>query len=164
MTDHRVDMIINEKYIVQIKERKILKFFVRLTTEFMEIFSFLWFAGCLGANIFHIYNLIYEYSKYEVSTDVQYVHPEVIEVPTTVFCFYLYKTLRLLEITKEEQLQLLRREPDEYSNETTWFPHDFNNQTLKARHQLYEKVRNVRKWKTESWLTWGTRASINNSV
>ena len=134
---------------------------VSLITEIMEIFSFLWFAGCLGANIFHIYNLVYEYSKYEVSTDVQYVHPDVIQVPMTVYCFPAWRLIKFLEISKEEQLQLLRREPDESSNETTWISHNFDDQTLKSRYNLYNKTRNT--WESKEIL--GIMANLrSNSI
>ena len=118
----------------------IFRDFVSQTTVKMEIYSFLWFAACLAANIYHIYNLIYEYSKYEVSTDVQYIYPDVINVPMTLFCLPVWRTIKFFEISKEELAQLLRREPDEYSNETSWIPHDFDNQTLEGRKELYDKT------------------------
>ena len=134
---------------------------VSQTTVKMEIYSFLWFAACLAANIYHIYNLIYEYSKYEVSTDVQYIYPDVFQVPMTVYCFLVWKTIRFLEISKDEQLQLLRREPDEYSNETSWIPHDFDNQTLEGRKELYDKTTRT----TLGDKTLGIMANLrNNSI
>ena len=88
-----------------IKENMIFRDLVSQTTVKMEIYSFLWFAACLAANIYHIYNLIYEYSKYEVSTDVQYIYPDVFQVPMTVYCFLVWKTIRFLEISKDDLLK-----------------------------------------------------------
>ena len=117
------------------------------TLKTMKIFFFLWFAGCLGANIYHIYFLIFEYSKYDISIDVQYVNPDVIQAPITVFCFPAWRIIRFKEISKEEQIQLLHKEPDEYSNETSWVSHDFNNQNKSAKSDLYEKTVSLWRWK-----------------
>ena len=119
----------------------IFRDFVSQTTVKMEIYSFLWFAACLAANIYHIYNLIYEYSKYEVSTDVQYIYPDVINVPMTLFCLPVWRTIKFFEISKEELAQLLRREPDEYTNETSWIPYDFDNDTYDEREAVTQKMR-----------------------
>ena len=144
-----------------VKLRRSSKESVSQTTAKMEIYSFLWFAACFGANIYHIYNLINEYSKYEVLTDVQNVYPDVIDVPMTVYCFRGWRIIRFLDITKEELAQLLRREPDEYSNETSWIPYDFDNDTLEGRRELYETTGQALSWKK----TLGIMANLrNNSI
>ena len=57
-----------------------------------------------------------------------------------MYCFPAWKIIRFLEISKEEQIQLLHKEHDEYPNETSSVSHDFDNQKLESRYELYKKT------------------------
>lgn len=78
--------------------------------------------------------------KYEVSTDIQFVQTDDIEVPNMIICLPAWRILRIYDLPKEDHLKILWKEPTPDSNSTTWIPHDYDNQTSAGRESLEIKL------------------------
>ena len=68
--------------------------------------SISWYSILVLMNMLHISKICDEYFKYEVTTDIQLVVPDVIEIPTFVTCFpiQLRETNTPMNYTQEEMI------------------------------------------------------------
>ena len=53
-------------------------------------------------NILHVYQISDEYLKYDVTTDVQLIFPDILEKPTVTICFKLYRVVKWDSLKPED--------------------------------------------------------------
>lgn len=78
--------------------------FSRKARKFHHIFGMI---ICLIGNIIQLYWISSQYFRYDISTNVQLLTPEKIDLPSVTICFELVRVIKWAALSREERVSLL---------------------------------------------------------
>ena len=114
----------------------------RMITKKHKTMSLLWLTFCIIGNSINVHQLVSQYFRYQVSADVQFVMPDIIEVPCFVFCGTLKLMIKWSNTTREQRQILLRKRNRVSLN------YDFDHESEQSVKNLTQVLRELAESKT----------------
>src|ERR1044072_1882924 len=73
-----------------------------------KIHHFFWVVICLIGNAFQVYWISSQYFRYDISTNVQLLTPDRIDLPHVTICFDLRYAIKWSAMSREKRISVLR--------------------------------------------------------
>jgi hypothetical protein len=70
--------------------------------------TLLWMLICVSGNIFQVYELSFQYLKFPITTNVQLVVQDELEMPSVTLCFHLIHLIKWDTLTWDERRRILQ--------------------------------------------------------
>ena len=106
-----------------------------LATLKCNILRLMWLVVCVLGTCLQVFHISSEFFAYKISTRVELVINDVIEVPTISFCFEMTNLIKWKELTKQERISILH-----FKNETNITSYDAINETPDSLEDIYSFV------------------------